>query len=117
MNSFYAIAGFPSIVGIVDGTHVRIQAPSLATERDYVNRKNQHSINVQVVINARGCFTNVVANWSGSAHDSFIMRNSNIWHAFETGQLQGLILGDSGYALRPWLMTPIRRPATDSEER
>jgi len=44
MNSFYAIAGFPSIVGIVDGTHVRIQAPSLVTERDCVNRKNQHSI-------------------------------------------------------------------------
>lgn len=117
MNFFHTVAGFPSVVGIVDGTHIRIQAPSLQTERAYVNRKNQHSINVQVVVDYRGCFTSVVANWPGSAHDSFIMRNSNVWHAYEAGQLHGIILGDSGYALRPWLMTPIRRPSTNAEQR
>lgn len=111
------MAGFPSIVGIVDGTHIRIQAPSLEIEREFVNRKNQHSVNVQVVVDYRGCFTNVVANWPGSAHDSFIMRNSNIWHGYENGQLEGIILGDKGYALRPWLMKPFHRPASDPQRR
>lgn len=111
------MANFPSVVGIVDGTHIKIQAPSLATERDYVNRKNQHSVNVQVVVDSRGCFTNIVANWPGSAHDSFIMRNSNIWHTYENGQLHGIILGDSAYALKPWLMTPFRNPSTPAQTR
>ncbi|EYC34748.1 hypothetical protein Y032_1509g3903 [Ancylostoma ceylanicum] len=35
----------PNIVGFIDGTHVRIIAPT-DNESDYVNRKNAHSINV-----------------------------------------------------------------------
>ncbi|KAI1699192.1 helix-turn-helix of DDE superfamily endonuclease domain-containing protein [Ditylenchus destructor] len=45
---FRAQSGFPSVNGIVDGTHIRIQAPRLQIERDFVNRKNFHSVNVQV---------------------------------------------------------------------
>ena len=40
-------SGFPNVVGAVDGTHVKIQAPT-KDEDDYVNRKGYHSINVQV---------------------------------------------------------------------
>jgi len=41
------MAGFPNCVGVVDGTHIRILSPSMAVEREYINRKNYHSINVQ----------------------------------------------------------------------
>ena len=44
---FLRMAGFPNVVGCIDGTHVRIQAPP-NNEHEYVNRKNFHSINVQV---------------------------------------------------------------------
>ena len=44
---FFRMAGFPGVIGCVDGTHVRIQAP-VENEHEYVNRKNVHSINVQV---------------------------------------------------------------------
>ena len=44
---FMRIAGFPNVIGCIDGTHIRIQAPS-TNEHEYVNRKNVHSINVQV---------------------------------------------------------------------
>ena len=49
----YDIAGFPCVVGCVDGTHIRIQAPS-QNEPNYVNRKNYHSINVQVICDDLG---------------------------------------------------------------
>lgn len=39
--------GFPNVFGCIDGTHVAIQAPAI-DEWQYVNRKNYHSINVQV---------------------------------------------------------------------
>ena len=44
----YKIAGFPCVIGCVDGTHIRLQAPS-QNEPNYVNRKKFHSINVQVI--------------------------------------------------------------------
>ena len=44
---FFGMNGFPNVIGCVDGTHVRIQAP-VDQEHEFVNRKNYHSINVQV---------------------------------------------------------------------
>ncbi|KAL4009681.1 hypothetical protein ACER0C_003533 [Sarotherodon galilaeus] len=45
-EGFHKIAGFPGVIGCVDGTHIPIIAPSV-NEGDYVNRKSFHSINVQ----------------------------------------------------------------------
>ena len=51
---FYDTNGFPNVVGCIEGTQIRIQAPSeneqqvgLSTGR-VINRKGYHSINVQV---------------------------------------------------------------------
>ena len=52
-RGFYEKGGFPGVVGCIDGTHVRIQAPN-KNENDYVNRKGFHSINVQAVCNHKG---------------------------------------------------------------
>jgi hypothetical protein len=35
------------VVGFIDGTHIRIVRPQ-NHEKNYVNRKNYHSLNVQV---------------------------------------------------------------------
>ncbi len=45
--AFWEMAGFPNVFACIDGTHIRLQAPS-DNEAAYVNRKNYHSINVQV---------------------------------------------------------------------
>jgi hypothetical protein len=37
----------PTTIGCIDGTHIRIQPPK-DEEHAYVNRKGEHSINVQV---------------------------------------------------------------------
>ena len=47
------VGGFASAIGCIDGTHVRIKAPS-QNEPDYVNRKGFHSINVQAICNHKG---------------------------------------------------------------
>lgn len=53
MIRFTEIAGFPGIIGAVDGTHIAIVAPSNQNEQykeyTYVNRKGFHSLNVQLV--------------------------------------------------------------------
>ena len=52
-KNFSLRGGFPGVNGRVDGTHVRIQAPS-EDEAVYVNRKGWHSVNVQVICNHEG---------------------------------------------------------------
>lgn len=52
-RGFYELAGFPCVLGCVDGSHIRITAPS-ENEPNYINRKGYHSINVQGICDHRG---------------------------------------------------------------
>ena len=113
---FYALAAFPGVVGCVDGTQVRIQAPTLQ-EYEYVNRKRYHSLNIQLICNVECKIINCVVKWPGSTHDARILRESLIYREFEEGLHEGIILGDSGYPLRHWLMTPILAPKCRDDER
>jgi hypothetical protein len=72
-------------------------------ERAFINRKNVHSINVQAIVDHRDRFMNIVAAHPGATHDSFILRHSNVWTAFENDERYGdenfsHFIGDSGYA-------------------
>ena len=52
-RGFFTKGGFPGVIGCVDGTHIKIQAPH-ENENDFVNRKGFHSINVQAICNLKG---------------------------------------------------------------
>ena len=56
-RKLYDFGNSPNIFGLTDGTYVRIIAPS-QHEDQFVNRKDYHSINVQVVVNADSRFIN-----------------------------------------------------------
>ncbi|XP_071160779.1 putative nuclease HARBI1 [Mytilus edulis] len=116
-QGFYDISNFPNVIGAVDGTHVRIKSPAV-DEHLYVNRKNYHSLNVMGVCDSNLKFLNIVAKWPGSTHDSFALRNSRLCEMFEDGDIRdGWLLGDSGYPLRPWLLTPVINPTTRHDQR
>ncbi|KAK0142288.1 putative nuclease HARBI1 [Merluccius polli] len=75
--NFMAIAGMPGVVGAIDGTHIKIIAPS-KDEDVFVNRKKVHSINTQIVFDATFYILDVVAKWPGSTHDSCILMESGL---------------------------------------
>ena len=50
-------------------------------------------------------------------HDSRIFSESLIKTEFERGQHSGYLLGDPGYALTPYLRTPLQNPSTDAERK
>ncbi|XP_021953672.2 putative nuclease HARBI1 isoform X1 [Folsomia candida] len=115
-NAFYQVAGLPNVIGIVDGSHVLIKAP---TDHGgvYINRKQRHSINVQIICNHQDKITDIVAKYPGSSHDSFIMRNSAICHRFQRGEFgNNVLIGDSGYFRAPYLAIPFSRRAALSVE-
>ena len=65
-----------------------------------------------------GIFTNIVARWPGSTHDSFIFSDSQIGqqlNAQHQSLEDGLLLGDSGYPCKPYLMTPYLNPGGNQQ--
>ncbi|WAR13889.1 HARB1-like protein, partial [Mya arenaria] len=115
-TGFHAIRGFPSVISAVDGTHVSIQTPS-EDEEQYVNRKHFHSINVQASCDHRGVFTSINVIWPGSTHDAHVFRTSELFHFMEThhhGLEDGILLGDSAYPCKPYLLTPYLHPAIEA---
>ncbi|KAJ1203479.1 hypothetical protein NDU88_007264 [Pleurodeles waltl] len=114
-QGFYAISGFPHVLGAIDCTHVHLVPPA-ATEHLYRNRKHTHYINVQAIVDHQGLITNIVAKYPGSVHDSYIFRHCTINEHFQDGWYgNGLLVADQGYRIQPWIMTPFGNPSTAAE--
>ena len=113
--SFFAKAQFPQVIGCVDGTLIKIDAPN-ENEPAYVDRNGNHSINCMIVCGPNLEIFYVSANWPGSVHDARVLRNSTLYQRMEEGWRpipQAVILGDSGYPLLEWLITPSERHLID----
>ena len=78
MRRVESIAGFPSVVGAIDGSHITIKALQVNRE-DYFNGKQNYSINLQGVVDAADKFIDVSTGWPGSIHDARISRLSTLY--------------------------------------
>ncbi|XP_025077922.1 putative nuclease HARBI1 [Pomacea canaliculata] len=113
-------AGFPGVIGALDGTHVQITAPS--QHRDsFVNRKKDISIQMQVICNKSLLFLDVCAGYPGSVHDARVFRKSSIFKYLQDNPLPPAfhLLGDSAYQLTNTVLVPFRDNGhlTDSEKK
>uniref|UniRef100_UPI00398EC64E putative nuclease HARBI1 n=1 Tax=Pristiophorus japonicus TaxID=55135 RepID=UPI00398EC64E len=109
---FARIAGFPMVQGDIDCTHVALWVPHFITEM-YHNRKGFYSLNVHLVCGHTQRVMQVNARYPGSSHDAFILQQSALPSAFEPPrQTRDWLLGDKGYLLTTWLMTPLCKPRT-----
>ncbi|XP_062621471.1 putative nuclease HARBI1 [Saccostrea cucullata] len=104
----------PNTLGCVDGTLIAIKPPS-EREDACVCRKGYHAINVQGVCDHRKMLTNIVVQWPGSTHDAYIWNNCKLREWFEGQPYVGHLLGDQAYALRQYLLTPLKNPQTQAD--
>jgi len=72
---------------------------------------------MQVICDSDLKIINCIAKWPGSVHDARILRESTLFADFESHNkpLSGYILGDSGYMLREWLLTPVINAQSQKE--
>ncbi|XP_064074865.1 putative nuclease HARBI1 [Vanessa tameamea] len=116
MMEFRQIRNFPSIIGCIDCTHIKIKKHGGDLAQYYINRKGYYSLNVQVTCDASLRIRDIVARWRGSTHDARIFNESVLRERFEAGEFRGRLLGDSGYRLEPYLFTPILNPHNHAEQ-
>ncbi|KAJ8711814.1 hypothetical protein PYW08_008768 [Mythimna loreyi] len=115
---FYKKFGFPAALGCIDGTLVAMQKPAENEERFYC-RKGYHARNVQLITDADLNILHVDPTYGGATHDSFIFNYGVIKDHLEALTNAGeevVLLGDSGYAQRAYLMTPISGAEDNSAE-
>lgn len=113
-NGFFEKFNFPGVIGIIDGTHISIVAPvfgEIPPRAVFLNRKNCYSINCQIICDSNLKILGICARYPGSVHDSGIWMMSNIFNnlknRYRNAERNTWLIGDSGYPLQPFLLTPI----------
>ncbi|KAM7311282.1 hypothetical protein ISCGN_008189 [Ixodes scapularis] len=118
-RGFQRLRRIPGVIGCVDGTMIAIVGPSqndptvtntVVTKAAYWCRKQFYALNVMGVCDADCQVMSIDPRYPGLVHDSFTWRYSWLRSNFEQGRLIDdgrLLFGDSGYALEPWLITPV----------
>lgn len=115
---FFKLFNFPSVIGCIDATHVRIQSPGGANAEVFRNTEGYFSLNVQVVCDHTMRIRDIVARWPGSVRDTTIFSHSNLYKKFEAQKFSSyLLLGDCEYPAKSYLLTPVLNPRTPAEER
>lgn len=114
-RDFFDLAGFPNVIGCVDGSLIPIIRPH-ENEHVFVSRKGYHAINIMCVCTSNLEFIYVDTKFPGSTQDAAVYRESNLRQAFLDGLIpQGYLLGDSGYGISRHLLTPIQNPVDRAE--
>lgn len=97
---------FKDCIGAVDGTHIAAKVPREETA-SFRNRKGFLSQNVMACCDLDNLvFTYVLAGWEGAAHDGHVF-NQSFNHGFCIPEGK-YYLGDAGYPLTPYCLTPYR---------
>ncbi|XP_034569697.1 protein ALP1-like [Setaria viridis] len=120
-SKFEKIHGLPNCCGVVDTTHITMCLSSAEPNcKVWLDQEKNYSMVLQAVIDADMRFTDIVTGWPGSMKESSILHSSGLFKLCEKGErLNGsklkvsdgseigeYLIGDAGYPLFPWLMTP-----------
>lgn len=116
-RAFHMKWGFPHCVGVLDTLHIPIRSPPARSRDCWLRKDGGHSVVMQGVVNAQGCFWDVCVGFPGGTEDATVLQSSELWIMARDGGLSPqpplmlmgqpvgyLLLGDEGYPLHNWLM-------------
>ncbi|KAK9055392.1 hypothetical protein SSX86_026475 [Deinandra increscens subsp. villosa] len=120
-SKFENIRGLPNCCGAIDTTHIMmLLSASDRTIDVWLDRKDNHSMILQVIVDPDMRFRDIVTGYPGKMDDASVLQKSNFFDLSEKGdrlngkklklpggtEMQEYIVGDSGFPLLPWLITP-----------
>ncbi|XP_025994706.1 putative nuclease HARBI1 [Solenopsis invicta] len=109
-KGFFTTSAFPKVLSAIDGTHINITASHISPET-YINRKEHHSIQLQVIYDHERRFIHCYAGNVGSVHDQRVFRLSEVYNYLEDLEKfpnNSQLVGDATYTLHECLLTPYR---------
>lgn len=120
-SKFKEIYNLPNCCGVVDTTHITMCLSSAEPNcKVWLDHEKNYSMVLQAVVDADMRFMDIVTGWPGSMKESGILHSSGLFKLCQKGErLNGskveliggseigeYLIGDSGYPLLPWLLTP-----------
>ncbi|XP_042953935.1 protein ALP1-like isoform X2 [Carya illinoinensis] len=120
-SKFQKIRGLPNCCGAIDITHITMTLPTMdSTDDVWLDREKNCSMILQAIVDPEMRFRDIITGWPGSLSDALVLRSSGFFRLSEEGKRlngkkvelsQGIelgeyIVGDAGFPLLPWLLTP-----------
>ena len=124
-DDFQAKQGFPKCIGVIDGSHIYVAAPTnTIVAADHRNQNKSFSILLQGVVDSKCYFTSINTGSPGSLHDSAHFKSTELYRKAEEGTMRGFhddplawdtalpfppyLVADRGYPLLRWCITPFK---------
>jgi hypothetical protein len=117
-SEFKDLCSLPAVVGAIDCTHIHIAKPRIGAEDYFYFKSAGYTLNCQAIVDSRKRFLDLYLGMPGSTNDARVLRRSSLYRLamhenlfdvrFSVDGFPPYLLGDSGYPLLPWLMTPHR---------
>lgn len=120
-SKFERIQGLPNCCGAIDATHITMMLSSSEQTADvWLDQNKNHSMVLQAVVDPDMRFRDVVTGLPGKLNENLVLQSSTLFKLCENGErlngnmiklseeteLREYIVGDSGFPLLPWLLTP-----------
>ncbi|GAU12174.1 hypothetical protein TSUD_01400 [Trifolium subterraneum] len=120
-SKFENIRGLTNCCGAIDSTHIMMTLPTVDPESSvWLDREKNCSMVLQAIVDPDLRFRDIVTGWPGSMSDDHVLRSSTFFKLTEEGKrlnggkkilpdetvLREYIVGDIGFPLLPWLLTP-----------
>lgn len=120
-SKFGKIQGLPNCCGAIDSTHITMMLSSSEQTADvWLDQNKNHSMVLQAVVDPDMRFRDVVTGLPGKLNENSVLQSSTLFRLCEDGErlngnriklseeteVREYIVGDSGFPLLPWLLTP-----------
>ncbi|XP_072144204.1 putative nuclease HARBI1 [Dermacentor andersoni] len=109
-EGFLRRGSIPGVIGCVDGSLIAIIAPKGEQKAAFMCCKGYYALNTMFICDAGMRILAVDPLRPGSDHDAHVWRTTWLRRRFLEGHIAKAgehLLGDSGYPLEPWLLTPV----------
>ncbi|GAB1867686.1 Nuclease harbi1 [Camponotus japonicus] len=113
-RQFEARAGFPGVIGAIDGCHIEVVPPA-NQQSSYIDRTCNYSITLQGICTATKIFINVSIGTPGSCNDARVLKYSSVYRTIMRDGVESMffnenyhLIGDKAYPNRIWCMAPFK---------
>ncbi|KAJ3669911.1 hypothetical protein LUZ60_010235 [Juncus effusus] len=119
-SQFESKFGIPNCCGAIDTTHIIMTLPAVESSEDWFDTERNYSMFLQGIVDYNMRFLDIVTGYPGSMTFAQLLKLSGFYNLCETRErlngsvkiskeseeIREFIVGDLGFPILPWLMTP-----------